>query len=368
MKFLVYSATNSDTIETSLGRPEYSYFFVLKRFLPVLQELGEVVVVRDPDAEVDELYDAALAAGEDCVFLSFSPPHKTSINLRCPTYPVFAWEFDTIPVEVWESDPRSDWRYVLERVGAAITHSNYSVEAIHRAMGQDFPVVSIPSPAWDRLAGERQRSAPGESAYGVCLDLPGLFIDSSAIDFDGFDPLILDGPTRIENYDYAISIIRERDGQLRQRNADCLYAESIIEERDAQLAERNEEFAHAEAVIRERDSQLATHNRELAYAESIIQERDAQLAERKALCAHAEAIVRERDAQLAKRNEECVYAESIVRERDAQLIKRNEEFAQAEAHIREQEAMLKAIQSTWLGRVTYSLALRKRRHLQSQNV
>src|SRR5690606_11387172 len=85
MRILVYSDTNASTIRNSLGAPEYSYYFVLKEFLPALRELGEVVVVSDPGVEVDPLYRESRERGQACVFLSFSPPHKTQANLECPT-------------------------------------------------------------------------------------------------------------------------------------------------------------------------------------------------------------------------------------------------------------------------------------------
>ena len=56
MKFLVYSEVNADTIAANLGQSEYSYYFVLKEFLPVLRQLGDVQVVKDPLREVDALY------------------------------------------------------------------------------------------------------------------------------------------------------------------------------------------------------------------------------------------------------------------------------------------------------------------------
>ena len=39
MKFLVYSEVNAQTIASSMGQSEYSYYFVLKEFLPVLRAL-----------------------------------------------------------------------------------------------------------------------------------------------------------------------------------------------------------------------------------------------------------------------------------------------------------------------------------------
>ncbi len=149
--YLLYSAVTETTVEDLLGVAEYSYFFVREIFRRMLEKHAEVVVVTDPPGEVDRLYDTYRGQGRECVFLSFAPPHKTFIELRCPTIPVFAWEFDTIPTEVWDDEPRNDWRFVLSKLGRAITHSKYSVEAVKSAMGVDFPVVSIPAPVWDTI-------------------------------------------------------------------------------------------------------------------------------------------------------------------------------------------------------------------------
>lgn len=73
MLFIVYSQVSEEQLKQSLGMPEYSYYFVLRGFLPVLRELGKVVVVKNPEQEVDAIYDDCLKRGEDCVFLTFSP-------------------------------------------------------------------------------------------------------------------------------------------------------------------------------------------------------------------------------------------------------------------------------------------------------
>ena len=92
MIIVVYSPTNEGTILRDLGTPEYSYYFVLKAFRPVLDRIGIVVEVDEPEYQVDSIYDFARELGESCIFLSFSPPHRTLIDLVCPTIPVFAWE------------------------------------------------------------------------------------------------------------------------------------------------------------------------------------------------------------------------------------------------------------------------------------
>ena len=99
MIFYVYSKLNKDTIAYNLGEPEYSYYFVLQEFLPVLKEFGEVVFINDPETEVDPLFTEALERGVLSYFLSFTPPHLTQTGLKCPTIPIFAWEFSSIPNE-----------------------------------------------------------------------------------------------------------------------------------------------------------------------------------------------------------------------------------------------------------------------------
>ncbi|MGH8434018.1 MAG: glycosyltransferase [Pseudomonas sp.] len=187
MRFLVYSEVNAANIATSLGKPEYSYYFVLREFLPVLQQLGEVLVVEFPETEVDAHYQRACEAGEDCVFLSFSPPHKTTLGLRCPTIPVFAWEFDSIPTEVWYDEPEQDWRHGLRLCGRAIVHSQLTVDAVRAAMGEDFPVISIPAPVWDRFAAFRALASRAGEPVAVSIQ-KGVLMDTLGLSLEPYRP------------------------------------------------------------------------------------------------------------------------------------------------------------------------------------
>jgi len=179
MKFLVYSEVSASRIASSLGLSEYSYYFVLKEFLPVLESLGEVIVVDNPKRQVDILYRRAKAAGEPCFFLSFAPVHKTELKLRCPTIPVFAWEFDSIPCEYWLDERQQDWRLGLAHSDRAITHSNLTLKTVHEAMGQHYPVVSIPAPVWDKYAAFRQRQMLPKTSFARLVKVnAGAVIDT----------------------------------------------------------------------------------------------------------------------------------------------------------------------------------------------
>ncbi|POA35029.1 MULTISPECIES: glycosyltransferase [unclassified Pseudomonas] len=198
MLIIIYSETNQHTIAKNLGRSEYSYYFVLKEYRPVLERLGRVVEVSDPDVEVDAMYRECQAQGEACVFLSFSPPHRTPTHYACPTIPVFAWEFSTIPNESFAGEPCNDWRTVLATTGAAITHSTYTVNAVRDAMGADYPVIAVPAPVWDRFAARGAQLLCQPRVPKVTLKIKGLLVDSRQLDLRAFGPAHLRKGTGID--------------------------------------------------------------------------------------------------------------------------------------------------------------------------
>ena len=180
--FIVYSPAGSEARADNVGGAEYSYIFVLRAFLPLLQRFGEVHVVDDPARQVDDLFKEHLTRGEPSLFLSFAPPHRTVLGLRCPVIPVIAWEYPTIPFDVWEGERRHDWRWVLRQTGRAITLSHLAAHAIRAAMGPDFPVIAAPAPIWDRrpeLHGAPQRAI--ETVAEIEVD--GWVFDSRAVEF-----------------------------------------------------------------------------------------------------------------------------------------------------------------------------------------
>jgi hypothetical protein len=174
---IIHTGTTARDISAQLGRPEYSYRFVLDEFRPVLEALGIVIEVADPENEVDPIYRGCLRHGEPCVFLCFMPPNKVPIGLACPTIPVFAWEYETLPNEAFGGKPRNDWARVLSKLGSALTHSSFTVARTIAALGADFPIASVPAPLWDRMQPLRE---PLDGP--VSLPVDGLVIDSLRTD------------------------------------------------------------------------------------------------------------------------------------------------------------------------------------------
>jgi glycosyltransferase involved in cell wall biosynthesis len=168
MRFLVYCALNSDNIEFSLGEADYSYYFVMQRFLPLLEEFGEVTLLNIPatDAMVAEYQQS-----DRCIYLSFAPPDKVAPVTRCPVVPVFAWEFSNIPYETF-TRPRDNWVNELRAAGRAITHSGYAAGVVREQLGQDFAISSIPAPLWDSCENlrEKRRRRPPRGIDGLSLD------------------------------------------------------------------------------------------------------------------------------------------------------------------------------------------------------
>lgn len=188
MNFILYSDVNDRSISQSLGRPEYSYYFVLKAYRPVLESLGRVHVV-STRAEVDPLYRQLLACGERSVFLSFTPPQNTPTDLECPTICVIAWEFDSIPDESWDGDQRQDWTQMLARQGRVITLSSHTARAIRRAMGEDFPVLVLPTPLWENFATIREQHVSAPFNSGATLAIKGCIFDSRTLALSADDLL-----------------------------------------------------------------------------------------------------------------------------------------------------------------------------------
>lgn len=186
MKFIVLSRYNSKTIGAAIGQPEYSYYFVLKEFIPLLERLGSVHIVGSED-EIDRVYEEIVSKGEQCYFLHFTAPHNVARETSCQAIPVFAWEFETIPDEAWQGDGYNNWKLPLRKCGMAITHSQYTVKAVKSALGSDFPVIAIPAPVWDRCANNRERLHHGRRRCherSILLEFYGVLCDSYDIYFE----------------------------------------------------------------------------------------------------------------------------------------------------------------------------------------
>jgi hypothetical protein len=180
MIILVGSKIDQANIQDSLGKPEYSYFFLMRDFVPVLERLGHVHIV-ESTGQIEALCECYRAAGEEVVFFSFSPPHQVPLGLSCPTVVVFAWEFDSLPSIVWDDNPQNDWRYTFANLQGVVCTSREAARLVESNMPADFPVIALPAPVWDRYGAGRTPQRLPLHLGGRQFPFAGVVIDSPTL-------------------------------------------------------------------------------------------------------------------------------------------------------------------------------------------
>jgi len=182
MKYLLYTKVNENSIESSLGLPEYSYFFVYKEFKRIFSTLGELVSVHSEE-DIHSESQLAQSAGQDFVIVFFCPPHVAPDVTPHKAFCVLAWEFDTIPDVAWDDDARNDWRHVFSQHLGVICLSSDTRSVLKRVMGPEFLVMDIPVPVWDQfkakdIEAKKISLEDGGAASGTPLSVDGNVLDS----------------------------------------------------------------------------------------------------------------------------------------------------------------------------------------------
>lgn len=188
MRFLLYASYNETGIRSSLGKPDYSYWFVQQYFERLLSAMDETVVLDDRRKA-----PRTVNLDEEVLFL-FMPPHKIPAELVDSAIPVIAWEFDTVPDEDWDDDFRNNWYNVLERSPGGITHCGFTADTVKARLGSDYPMAMIPSPIWDDFSNLH---SPGRDPLASwSIDVSGVIVDSRVAqrDEDAGMPLNVSNP------------------------------------------------------------------------------------------------------------------------------------------------------------------------------
>ncbi len=177
LHFLLYTKIGEDTVQKSLGLPEYSYYFVYKGFKDVFASLGTVTSVHS-EYEIIDTYDRLASQNKDCTVVFFCPPHVAPDIHPRKAFCVLAWEFDTIPNEIWNDDPRNDWRHVFNRHLGLICLSSHTRDVVQKAMGPDFPVLHAPVPVWEQFSSKTLPEGKERGLDPLTLDVAGIVIDN----------------------------------------------------------------------------------------------------------------------------------------------------------------------------------------------
>lgn len=86
---------------------------------------------------------------------------------------------------------------MLARQGRVITLSSHTARAIRRSMGEDFPVLVLPTPLWENFADIRSRHTSVPISAGSTLDIKGCIFDTRTLGLSA-DALIPVVPTAEE--------------------------------------------------------------------------------------------------------------------------------------------------------------------------
>jgi glycosyltransferase involved in cell wall biosynthesis len=157
VEFLVATTSAARDIRGNMGNADYSYSFVLKALVPVLEKLGRWRVVDRPESSL--VYQAARAEAEGYrpIQLAIQPPHACYFTPSVPTIVFPFWEFPRIPDRDFNYDTRQNWRRMLGHADLIISACRFTADAFQQALPNSLvEVVPVPlapemfrTPAWD---------------------------------------------------------------------------------------------------------------------------------------------------------------------------------------------------------------------------
>ncbi len=211
-----------------LGRSDYSYHFVKRYFAGALE--GHVPV-GDLVAESD-------LAGTGRLDLLFLPPHRlpSVADPQWAAVDVFAWEYDRIPTDVWNDDPRNNWRNPLASTRGAIVHSDFARQAVIEAMPPGFPVASVPAPVWDLFAPLADVAKPERwsiRVHGWVLDSWKAGLDRSHV-IHGASAQVTDYKIDLAGVVYT-TVVNPDDSRKSWVETFSAFAETFRDDRDVTI-------------------------------------------------------------------------------------------------------------------------------------
>jgi glycosyltransferase involved in cell wall biosynthesis len=142
---LVTSMYTEGDLIRRLGRDAYSYRYVYRAFMPLLDRWGRNREVSGSLARIEQARVEARRQKHTPIHLSFLPLHLMDVVPEVPNIAVPAWEFPDIPAIDLDNDPRHNWARMADRVELIITHTQFSRAAFLRA-GVQTPVHVVPVP------------------------------------------------------------------------------------------------------------------------------------------------------------------------------------------------------------------------------
>ena len=142
---IVNSMAHGKSFSTPLGEMGYSYEFVLRAFLPLLELYGPVTRIARPESQVDFTIRRLKAHGKTPIHLSFRPFTDCYLSQKGPNVLFPFWEFPDIPASDYKDNPRNNWVRIANQASLILTASTFTASALARS-GVKTPVRVVPVP------------------------------------------------------------------------------------------------------------------------------------------------------------------------------------------------------------------------------
>ena len=125
-----------------VGVKEIQQYAHLKDFLPLLEQRGTVVVVRDAQREIKPIHRFLDYLGQDYLYIYFSHPDGPYSKMECP-------KMFIAPIDQDEAHPIS--ASGIHNSLAGVTFSQASLEMLQQESQNGLLLQCIPPPVWDEF-------------------------------------------------------------------------------------------------------------------------------------------------------------------------------------------------------------------------
>lgn len=166
-----------------IGVSGYSYDYLARLYIPLLERLGEVHWIRDRK-NLEPTIRQLRARGLNPVHISFAPFQSAVFSSSAPNVLVLAWEFPDIPDHEFDDNPQNNWVTTADRCKMVMVASPFTKKALVRG-GVRTPVEVVPAP----VNAAYFQTAPWNPGRRVRLDYPAYVFQTPESTFECPNPI-----------------------------------------------------------------------------------------------------------------------------------------------------------------------------------
>ncbi len=131
----------------NLGVAGYSHDIVTELFLPLLEQWGEVIPVREPRQNLEAAAADARRRGLEPIHLSILPLQDVWLAQSIANVVVPAWEFPDVPNHEFSGDPQHDWPAKADCCSLVLVGNPFTAKALKSAgVATPIRLVQVPTP------------------------------------------------------------------------------------------------------------------------------------------------------------------------------------------------------------------------------